>query len=65
MGAEVIVVVGAAGALVVVGVVVSVASSSWEEQAERATMSESPRRWMGFMLRSRRGQLSPSESATR
>ena len=65
MGAEVIVVVGAAGALVVVGVVVSVASSCWEEQAERATMSESPRRWMGFMLRSRRGQLSPSESATR
>ncbi len=65
MGAELIVVTGAAGAVVAAGEVVSAGSSCWEEQAERATMSESPRRWMGFMLRSRRGQLSPSESATR
>ena len=63
MGAEVIVVVGAAGA--VVEVAVSVAFSCCWVQAERVTRSESPRRWMGCMMRPRRDKVRPPESVTR
>lgn len=51
-GAELIVVVGADGAVFATGVVLSSASSCWEEQAVRATKSESPRRWMRCMITS-------------
>lgn len=70
-GADVIEVVGVkggavtAGAVVEAGVVLSVLSSCWEEQAERAIMSESPRRWLGCMMKPRRDRDLAPGSATR